>query len=394
MIRMNRFFTALVFLALATGTPLFAAEANDVLLQIERMASLGEKAEKSLGESIVDGIEQNSAQVSKILIKKLNDEKLSEQQLKVYVWALGLTRDSAAVNAIKTLYGKTQSDLIRVNCLRALASIGGRQAGGFLLSTLDETTSKEKRFNILNLLGQMQYEAALPKTEEVLKKDPKQFYWQSILVFGKMGNKAVPFLLEKISDKDRNVRANATYVIGQWLISPEAAKPMQDQFWTEKDDELRGTILSSLERIIPDFVQMKTVFEQVVAKGKDEKIVKFARETLDNIGRLKADITEFAQEKQPSDESFQREYNQLFKSAGKKGSYEVLGNSSTIQDELKLKALRERILQRNSDEAFYDYQKINDIIIRNRLVNSLTNTKTSNTEGCVAADPADTPLVE
>jgi hypothetical protein len=378
MIRMNSFFATTVFLMLGAWIPLFAAETNDVLLQIERMASLGEKAERSLGESIADGIESNRVQISRALVAKLNDKNLTEQQRAVYIWALGLSRDANAMDVIISLHRANKSDLVRGNCLHALATIGGKQAGEFLLSILNTTTDKEKRFDILNLLGQMQYEAAMPKAEEVLKQDPKEFYWQSIFVFGKMGDKALPFLLERINNKDRNIRANAINVVGQWLISPEAAKPMQDQFWTERDAELRGMILSSLERTIPDFAQMKTVFEQVVAKEKDRETLKFAHETLGKMDQMRADVTAFAQKKQSSATSFEGEYKQLFRSAGKKGSYEVLGVSSTVQDELKLKVLRERILQRDSDEAFYDYQKVNDIMIRNRLAHSLKNKRTSN----------------
>ncbi len=368
-----RFFTAMIILVIVLCVPLYAADINDVLSQIEQMVSQGEKADPSLGESIVDGIERNSATVSKALLLKLNDKNLTEQQLAVYIWALGFTHDQATVSVIEDLYKKNKSDLVRINCLHSLASIGGEEAGQFLLSTLNATTDKDKRFDILNLLSQIQYEAALPKTEEVLKQDIKEFYWQSIFVFGKMGDKAVPFLLERIKDKDRNIRANVINVVGQWLISPQAAKPMQDLFWTEKDEELRGMILSSLEKTISDFKKMKTFFEQVIAKEKNNDILQFAKETLDNMDQMKARVTAFAQKKKSSAAFFQSEYAKLFKSFGKKGNYEILGTFSTVQDEQKLKALRERILQRDSDEAFYDYQNVNTIIMQNRLAESLKN---------------------
>ena len=347
-----------------------AAETNDVILQIERMVSAGEKADRALGESIVDGIEKRPKDVSKVLVQRLNDKNLTEQQQAVYVWALGLSKDQAAVGQIESLHGKSKSDLVRGNCLRAIATIGGRQAETFLLSTLDATTDKDSRFDILNLLGQMQCEAALPKAEEILKVDIKEFYWQPIFIFGKMGDKAVPFLLKRINDKDRNVRANSINVLGQWLIPLEAAKPLQDHFWEETDTELRSMILSSLEKTMPDLTAMKAFFAQVADKDKekDKDAVLFARETLDNMNEMRATTAALAQKKQPAAESFQREYVQLFKSAGKNGSYETLGMASTADDEPRLKSLRERILQRDSDEAFYDYQKVNDIIIRNRMM--------------------------
>lgn len=366
-----RFLATSALLAFAVSFPLFAAEIDDVLSQIERMAVPGEH-EPSLGASIRDGIKRKPAQVSQALLPKLDDKQLTEGQLAIYVWALGLAGDRAAVSAIEAVHRRSDSALVRANCLRALAAIGGQQAGDFLLSTLDATQDKDERFEILNLLGQMQYAAALPKAEEVLKEDPKR-YWQAIFVFGKMGDKAVPFLLERISNKDDNIRANAINVVGQWLISPGATQPMLDQFWVEKDTKLRLMILSSLERTIVDLSQMEAVFKQVVAKEKDPEVLKFARETLANLNQVKAEVAAFAKKKQISATSFQREYTQLFKSAGKQGSYEVLGVYSTVQDEPKLKALRERILQRDSDEAFYDYQEVNQIIMRNRLAQGLKN---------------------
>jgi len=225
------------------------------------------------------------------------------------------------------------------------------------------------------MLGQMQYEPALPIAEEVLRQDPKDLYWQSIFVFGKMGDKAVPFLINRINDKDHNIRVNSISVLGQWLIPSEVTKPLQDQYWIEKDAMLRGMILGSLERTMADLTQLKAFFEQVLAKEKVEEVEKFASETLGNMDKMKAMVVAFSKNKKHSESSFQREYTQLLRSAGKEGDYDVLGISSTVEDEPKLKTLRERILQRDSDEAFEDYQKVNNIIVRNRMANAMEDGK-------------------
>lgn len=360
-------FASMAFWVLTASSPVNANQADDTLSKIERMVSLGENIEPALGQSVVDGIEKNPTEIAKKLRQKIQDMPLTDNQLAVYIWALGLTKDQTTSNSIEVIYKQSNSEIVKGNCLRALATIGGKRSEEFLLSALDATPDKDKRFNILNLLGQMQCEAALSKTEEILKLDPKEFYWQSIFIFGKMGDKSVPFLLEKINDKDHNTRANAINVLGQWLIPPAVATHLQDQFWVEKDEELRGVMLSSLERTIIDLKQLKTVFEQIVAKEKDDRLVAFARETLGNLDNMKAAIASFAEKKQISAVSFQKEYELLFKSGGKNGSYETLAVSSSVKDEARLKALRERILQRDSDEAFYDYQKVNDIIMQNRL---------------------------
>jgi hypothetical protein len=367
MIQKYMIFATMVFWVLTASHPVNANQADDTLSKIERMVSLGENVEPALGKSVVDGIEKNPTEISKKLRQKIQDMTLTDNQLAVYVWALGQTKDQATAHSIEEIYKQSNSEIVKGNCLRALAMIGGKRSEGFLLSALDATSDKDKRFSILNLLGQMQCEAALSKTEEILKLDPKEFYWQPIFIFGKMGDKSVPFLLKKINDKDRNIRANTINVLGQWLIPPAVAKPLQEQFWVEKDEELRGMVLSSLERTIIDLTQLKTVFEQIVAKEKDDRLVAFARETLVNMDKMKAAIASFSEKKKISEVDFQREYEQLFKSEGKEGNYEVLAVSSSYKDEPKLKTLRERILQRDSDEAFYDYQKVNDIIMRNRL---------------------------
>jgi len=364
---MKRFAFAAPLLALTALTAL-SGETADVLSKIERMASTGEKADRTLGESIADGIEKSPKDVSKALVQMLSDKNLTKQQLAVYVWALGLAKDQEAIAPIDAVHKRGKSDLVKANCLRALATIGGPQAEKLLMSALNATTDKDRRFDIMNLLGQMQSEAALPAAEEILKVDIKEFYWQPIFVFGKMGDKATPFLLKKINDKGRNTRANSISVLGQWLIPPEAAKPLQSQFWAETEAELRIMILGSLERTMPDLTAIKAFFQQVADKDKDKSVVKFARETLDHMNEMKASMAAFARKKQPSAAVFQREYEQLFKSAGKKGDYETLGIASTADDEPQLKSLRERILQRDSDEAFYDYQKVNEIIVRNRML--------------------------
>jgi HEAT repeat protein len=356
-----------IFLGLAVYEPITAADTNDILKDIDKMASLGEKAEPSLVSSVAEEIEKNPKEISAALIPRLKDKDLTEVQMATYVWALGQAKDPGAVDAIIDVYKKTNSNLVQGNCLGALANTGGNQSGDFLLSALDSTKDKEMRYNILNLLGQMQYEKALPETDEILKLDIKNYYWLPMLVFGKMGDKSVPFLMGKINDPDLNVRANAVNLLGQWLLSTEAAQPMFEHYWTEKDTGISGMILSSLKDIVPDFSIITKYFKEVVGREKNEELLNLAQKTLDSMNNMKADVESYMKKKKVSDEAFRKEYERLFKSAGKDGDYEILAASSTLKNEPELKRLRERILLRNSDEAFYDYRKINVIIIENRL---------------------------
>jgi len=78
-------------------------------------------------------------------------------------------------------------------------------------------------------------------------------------------------------------------------------------------------------------------------------------------------VTEFVGKKKVSKSEFDREYSRLYKSAGHEGDYDVLATSSSLEDEPRLKKLRECILLRDSDESFYDYKKVNNIIVFNRF---------------------------
>jgi len=343
-----------------------AAKTNDLLSDIERLSTLGEKAPAPLSESIFERIRQNGTNISAGLLEKLGEQGTNEQKLVVFVWALGLCKDPRAVPPLIKLADGAKSEVLKENCLRSLAEIDCDKSGQYLLAALDKTEGKEKRFNLFNLLGQMQYAAVLPKTLEVLECDPKEEYWRPVVVFCKMGDKAVPFLVEQLNHTNRNVRANASGILGQWLMAPEAIQPLRDRFWKEEDTEIRGLIYCSItatssERAFTNFLN------EVVTKDKDKKMVDAAKDALESYPKDKAKFISQKKKNEPSAEKFRREYADLYKSFGKEGSYEVLDISSTLADEPSLKKLRERILQRDSDEAFYDYEKVNKTIWLNRF---------------------------
>lgn len=350
----------------ASGEP----KGDQVAEVLELIGRIGAKdyPADDMFNSLAEAIEKDRAAVSQAILPRIKEEGLSEKQLVVYLWALGQTRDRSATPILVGLYERTTSELVKIHCLGSLATIGGHKAGAFLMDVLNATTDKKRRLDILNWLGQMQYKPALPKMEEVLRQDATTLYWQSVFVFGKMGDKGVPFLLTKVADKDLNTRTNALSLLGIWLIPVEAEKPVRERFWLESDVTVRRAILASMERLAPDLNRLRTFCEQVVAKEKEESLVQFARETLSNINKMSTEEEAFARQKAVSVDRFQREYKKLFFSAGKEGDYERLSASSTVKVEPQLKALRERILQRNSDEAFYDYQKVTRIIRLNRLL--------------------------
>ena len=365
--RHTRILFALFCLAALSGSsPACAQGSEGVLRQIDTLAAADERGPIELIKSVVYGIEEKPGALAPSLLSRVARPGLTEKQRAVYVWALGLTRDPAGSEPLFELYRTSSSPLVRKNCLEALANIGEPKAGPVLLGALDGSTDRPMRFGIMALLGRMQYEPALPRTEELLRQDWKTCYWWCKFVFGQYGDQAVPFLLPKITDPDRNVRMNTIFVLGGWLLAPEAVDPLEWAYWKEADPSIRGAILSALEHTTSDLSRIRRHFEGVVARELDSDVLKFARETLDSLETIRAEIVAHAKQKSVSADAFTRAWTELYKSSGREGDYEMLAKASGLADEPKLKGLRARILHRNSDEAWYDYQKVNRIIILNR----------------------------
>lgn len=374
-----RFLTAgMLFLALlgCLATPAAAQTSNDTLARIEQAAASGQALDAAQKAEMVKMIEADPKGLAPLLIQKLKPKPADDNLTNAYVWALGWTHQAAGVDPLINVYSsKTSSDPVKLNCLEALAHIGGKRAGDFLVLQLKSKTEPMDRFPILSLLAEMQYEPALAKTEDVLKLDFQKYFWQSVFIFGKMGDKAVPFLINKINDPDVNVRTQAVIILGQWLIAPEANHALQDRFWREPDEALQIGLLSAIENTLYDLNQWKAFFAQVKTKAPRKSASDFATESLNNTERIKARVNQFLGNKKVSKEDFDREYAKLYASSGSEGDYKALGLASTLQDEAALKKLRERILQRPTQDSFTDFKKVDSIITLNRLAEGIKETK-------------------
>ncbi|WP_299070794.1 hypothetical protein [Accumulibacter sp.] len=309
--RRASFLPAYAFVMLILAFCPFAAlsESDDTLLKVEGLASFDGRPPDPYLADLVNAIEADSVNLTDKLIARLRDKNSTKRQLAAYVLALGLARQERAVDELIRVHRETRSEVFKEHCLAALALIGGKKSGDYLLSVLDATVDADTRLNLLNVLAQMKHEEALPRSEEILKLD-SFYYWQSVFFFGKMGDKAIPFLLTKIDDKDVNVRANAITVLGQWLIATEAANSIEAQFWKEDESELRELALSSLENTIPDVARLKSVLERVIVEEKNSDLVEFASEAIDRLSR--SQIAAASSKREVSAVSFQKEYAKLF----------------------------------------------------------------------------------
>ena len=361
---------ALLSLALALFNNGNAAgnQQDPVITDIEEIISQGESASLTTFQRVKDKIEENPKRILPLLLSKANTPGLREADLAIYIWAIGLTRSPKAIDDVIKLSSGKQSEILRGNTYKALASIGGVKAGEYLFNRLKGTSDQRMRYYLLDCLAQIQYGQAIPETVEILEKDPEKYYWQTIFVFGKYGDLAIPFLLEKIGDKDQNTRTNSIMVLGKWLVPAESLEPLKNQFWKEHDPEIRRLILSSIETVNSNLQDVQNFFEEVMHKDQEVNVVRFAEETVSNFDKVKNIIETYKSQKIQDRAAFASEYNKILRSFGKEGDYHVLGAGSIKEDEQRLKRLKEIILQRNSDECFYDYQKVNRIIILNRLI--------------------------
>lgn len=370
-------FIVLLSLFFINSTVVFAAvETSKIVSEVEKLITAGRSAPQEQVQALVEELEKKPEGLAEALVEKCRTKGVSDDTLTVYVWAIGLAGDRNAVDALIDISKSNKSVLIKGNVYKALAGIGGEEAGKYLLSQAKKTRDEDSKvdlerigkFDILDLLAQMQYGPALGEMEGLLKKDYEEYYWQQIFCFGKMGDKSTPFLLKKINDKDANIRMASIALLGQTLIAEEAAKPLAVRYWKEKDPHIKLLILSSLEKISSNLTEMERFFKEVVKKEKGKDAKTFAEETITNLGKYRDKINEEKAKKKENLELFKKEYNKLFKSMGHEGSAERLAVYSSVENEPELKKLRERILLRNSDECFYDHDKVNTIITFNRLI--------------------------
>ena len=345
-----------------------SADTDELVADIQKMATLEGQDFYNTADALSQRIKEDTSGLVNALLPKLSAPEVSDKEEAVYIWALGLTESPVIVDEVCRVAKETESGPVRRNCRLALTGVGNEKAESCLMASLDYLSDKEERFETFNALAELQFEAALPLTEEVLESDAGEEYWRPIFVFGKMGDIAVPFLMGKINDGDTDVRYNAINVLGQWLQAPEADSALKERFWKEKDPHIRNLILSSLEGTDPDFKSLKEFMKRVKSKGHDDESKEFAKESLELLETMSDNMDMLAEQKKVSPELFEQAYAEIWESYGKAGDYDLLFTSSSLEDEPRLKELRRRILQRNSDEAFYDYKKVNDVIYLNRIL--------------------------
>ena len=350
-----------------TASPL--GDPKGILKDLNTLAKQGEDdADEDLMSSVRQRVLENPGEACSTLLAALKGAKPDDKACAMYIWALGLTKDPRIVEDIMKVAAATKTELVKVNAYTALGGIGGQAVSDFLLRELDKRQGDHTHLMLLIVLAELKCSEILPKTEKLLASRKDEAGWQQRFVFGKLGDVAVPFLLTKVDDADPMIRQNAIGLLGMWLVAPEAAKAIQGRYAQEKDPHTRQVIVLALERVQLDTDALLRFYREIAATEKDKAVSTCICEAISLIESLPKNLASHQAEKKVDPVTFEKEFAKLDASSGMEGDLKTLGQYSSVEDEPKLKMLREHILRRNSDEAFYDYEKVNSIILYNRLL--------------------------
>lgn len=259
--------------------------------------------------------------------------------------------------------------------VRALADIGGDEVGAVLLESYRQNKSKmsdEQRFNTMQSLAMLRYAPAVKEAEEFLKIDPERYYWQVYFIFGFFDDLAVPMLCEKLNDADGTVRTNALGAIRFLMPNSEAlSKALLKRLESEESPDIRYQLVETLEwnMLAIDEEKLNDVFSKLLEReAKDSAAARFMRETVES----KGDMAKMREMFKPNAERFNAAYQKIINggmhfSRNREAAQDILHCASS-SDIPKLKELRRRVLYRQSDECFYDYQALTRIIQMVRVV--------------------------
>jgi HEAT repeat protein len=359
------FLTALLAFCLITPTAHAEPSLED---EITALARSGDSTTLESIRALALKVRKNQARAFSFASKGLAKKKITLEERVTYIWTLGLTGREEAVKLILRQVKGDPPSAVRATAESALAEIGGRDAGRYLLKSFTSSSTEKYRLLLLNLMAQFHYAPALDKAEYLLLLPPERTKWESVFVFTKMGSTAVPWLIKRLDHRDRSIRLNAVMLLGQWLIAPEASPPLMRRYKKESEPEARRLILDAIERTTYDLKRTEAFMDSVARSEKDPDVRTFAEESIANAARMRDVLKARKADTKPNRKAFDKEYEALFESKGMKGDYTVLADAASASDEKRLIELREQVLRRRSSQALEAVQDINRAILIQRFL--------------------------
>ncbi len=332
---------------------------------IQRVMKMSKNTSRDEMLSLSKTASENAKAVAEVVAVRLADKSAKEEDKVKYVWLLGQAKQDSSVPLMLDIF-KTSNPTSWLHNVtsRVLIEIGGDEVGAVFLENYRKNKSKmgeNRKFDAMQELAMLRYAPAVKDAEEFLKIDPERYYWQVYFIFGLFDDLAVPMLCEKLNDSDALVRTNALGAI-RFLMpeSKDMTKALLKRLEVEKDASIRYQLVETIEwNMIAQGKkgqqELRETFSSLLeSEDKNSRAAKFMRETVASKSAMPAGM----REKFKPDAN---KFNAAHLGYGREATSDIL-YCATRKDVPKLKELRRRALYRQSDECFYDYNKLTRII--------------------------------
>jgi HEAT repeat protein len=365
-----RVFALLLFTLVFSFSFTVISSADKLTKAVKELNTAGDRVNKSQLTKVRKLVLASRENALEKAVKELKDKNTDETKRAIWIWVLGLTGNEEAVKHVIAQEKAYSSPLINANVDNSLGEIGGHEAGRYLYRKFTKTKNDLYKSHLLVLMARAGFEDSLRRSESLLKLDPEDSQFMAAKYFVVMGDKSIPFLLAKLKHYNSDVRKGAVMMLGQWLMPKEALKPLREMLATEKDPNVRLKILDSIERNMINLNELENFMKKIKETEKDSRVRRFADESLRNLPKMKKAILERSRERKPDKKAFTKVWKKMFETRGRDNSYKELGLTSDITDEGALADLRGQILRRGTPESIFAGQRINRIILINRLIKS------------------------
>ncbi|NYZ78316.1 HEAT repeat domain-containing protein [Candidatus Micrarchaeota archaeon] len=184
------------------------------------------------------------------------------------VEALGQIRHESAVEPL-TQALKDEDWQVEKAAAEALVKIG-EPAASHLIQTLLKDGQWQVREAAARVLGKIKHESAVEPLAEALKDEDWRVKEAATRALGQMGEPALPYLIQTLKHKNRDVRSSAAIALGE-IKRESAVEPLAEAL-KDKDEWVRKTAVRALEKIGGALEKKREQEEKLTPEG--EKLLK------------------------------------------------------------------------------------------------------------------------
>ena len=212
----------------------------------------------------------------------------NDDVINISLIGLGNLRDKSATEHIIPFLKKKgkNAELIQRSAAEALGKIADKSATQPLIESLtDKKTSKAVKLFIIDALGDIKAEEAIPHLSNILKTEKDSSVTAALMALSKIGGAESVDVIEKIlvSSDSLDSRATAAKCLGE-LGDPIAVRSLIDAL-EDPVDYVREKALEAIGKLESSMVNKKP--EEVIAKFYNEKICKEEFGPYEKMGDLK-----------------------------------------------------------------------------------------------------------